>query len=72
MCSIQLDFALQQDKKGRKKILASRNINMKDFASLVSTQHEIRVKLKPATKKVVAATLHLTLSCVFIREGKAT
>ncbi|XP_067400006.1 EH domain-binding protein 1-like protein 1 isoform X2 [Emydura macquarii macquarii] len=35
-------------------------------------QAELKLKLKPRSVKVVAATLQLTLSCVFLREGKAT
>ncbi|XP_064623422.1 EH domain-binding protein 1-like isoform X4 [Lineus longissimus] len=59
-------------KSGRRKVLASKSINMKDFASFVPTQTEVKVKMKPATKKIVSAYIHLTLSCVFVREGKAT
>jgi hypothetical protein len=28
--------------------------------------------MKPTTKKIVGASLECTLSCVFLREGKAT
>jgi hypothetical protein len=45
---------------------------MKKYASMVPTQTDIKLKMKPATKKIVAASLQLTLSCVFLREGKAT
>jgi len=45
---------------------------MKNYVSEIPTQSEVKLTLKPATKKVVAASLTLTLSCVFLREGKAT
>lgn len=45
---------------------------MKEYASLEPTQNDIKVILKAVSKKVIGATLHLTLSCVFLREGKAT
>jgi len=61
-----------QDKRGRRKILATKSINMKEFASHIPTQTDLKIKLKPVSKKVLSATLQITLSCVFIREGKAT
>ena len=63
---------LQQARGGRRKIIASATINMKDYASDVPTQHTMTITLKPATKKIVKASIQLTLSCVFLREGKAT
>jgi hypothetical protein len=45
---------------------------MKEFASQIPTQTEVKMRLKPMTKKVVTATLQMTISCVFLREGKAT
>ncbi|XP_067682796.1 EH domain-binding protein 1-like isoform X2 [Haliotis asinina] len=65
-------FVIEDQSKGRRKVLASGNINMREYASHVPTQKTIKVNLKPATKKVVSATLELTISCTFIREGKAT
>ncbi|XP_052058419.1 EH domain-binding protein 1-like isoform X2 [Mytilus californianus] len=61
-----------QARGGRRKIIASAPINMKDYASDVPTQHTMTIKLKPASKKIVKASIQLTLSCVFLREGKAT
>ncbi|XP_046564384.1 LOW QUALITY PROTEIN: EH domain-binding protein 1-like [Haliotis rubra] len=65
-------FVIEDQSKGRRKVLATGNINMREYASHVPTQKTIKVNLKPATKKVVSATLELTISCTFIREGKAT
>ncbi|XP_053383352.1 EH domain-binding protein 1-like [Mercenaria mercenaria] len=61
-----------QDKSGRRKVLASAAINMMKYASDVPTQHDLAIKLSPATRKIVSAKIKLTLSCVFLREGKAT
>lgn len=36
------------------------------------TQTDVKLKFKPLSKKVVAATLQFSLSCIFLREGKAT
>ncbi|WAR18895.1 EHBP1-like protein [Mya arenaria] len=66
-------FVLEdQSQAGRRKVLASAAINMKKFASDIPSQHDITIKLTPATKKIVAAQIKLTISCVFLREGKAT
>ena len=40
---------------------------MADFASDVPSQFDLKIKLKPASKKVVACYLQLTLSTLFIR-----
>ncbi|XP_068234462.1 EH domain-binding protein 1-like protein 1 [Palaemon carinicauda] len=44
---------------------------MKQYAGF-STQHDVKIKLRPLSKKVVSASLDFTLSCLFLREGKAT
>lgn len=61
-----------QESKGQRKVLASVDVNLKRFASPTPTQVDLKLKLKPRSVKVVEATLQLTLSCVFLREGKAT
>jgi len=45
---------------------------MKLYASLVPSQQQVKLKLNISSKKIVSASLNLTISCVFIREGKAT
>ncbi|XP_055082339.1 titin homolog isoform X3 [Periophthalmus magnuspinnatus] len=65
-------FVIEGENKGHRKVLASADINMKRFASPTPTQTDLTLKLKPLSVKVVEATLKLSLSCVFIREGKAT
>lgn len=57
---------------GKHRQLAATNINMQKYASVESTQHELHLTLKPMTKKITSASLECTLSCVFLREGKAT
>lgn len=53
-------------------MLASANVNMKQFASVSPAQYDVTLKLKPASAKVLEASLKLRLSCVFLKEGKAT
>ncbi|XP_047462916.1 EH domain-binding protein 1-like isoform X9 [Mugil cephalus] len=65
-------FVLEGENKGHRKVLASVDINLKRFASPTPTQTDLTLKLKPLSVKVVEATLKLSLSCVFVREGKAT
>ncbi|KAK2828170.1 hypothetical protein Q5P01_019204 [Channa striata] len=65
-------FVIEGENKGHRKVLASADINLKRFASHTPTQTDLTLKLKPLSVKVVEATLKLSLSCVFVREGKAT
>lgn len=57
---------------GKKRALASAAINMRKYASIESTQQTFALQLRPITKKITAAEIELTISCVFLREGKAT
>ncbi|KAG7484958.1 hypothetical protein MATL_G00055680 [Megalops atlanticus] len=65
-------FVIENETKGHRKVLASVDVNMKKFVSATPTQTDLTLKLKPLSVKVVEATLKLSLSCVFLREGKAT
>ncbi|XP_041634611.1 uncharacterized protein ehbp1l1a isoform X11 [Cheilinus undulatus] len=65
-------FVIENETKGRRKVLASADVNMKKFASATPAQFDLTLKLKPLSVKVIEATLKLSLSCVFLREGKAT
>ncbi|XP_061815348.1 EH domain-binding protein 1 isoform X12 [Nerophis lumbriciformis] len=65
-------FVIENETKGRRKVLASADVNMKDYASATPAHYDLRLKLKPLSVKVKEATLKLTLSCVFLKEGKAT
>ncbi|KDR15579.1 EH domain-binding protein 1 [Zootermopsis nevadensis] len=57
---------------GKRRQVAATNINMQKYASVESTQHQLTLTFKPTTKKIVGATMDCTLSCVLLREGKAT
>ncbi|XP_012168512.1 EH domain-binding protein 1 isoform X3 [Bombus affinis] len=57
---------------GKRRHVAATNINMKKYATLESSQQQLKLDLKPTSKKIVSAALECTLSCVFLREGKAT
>lgn len=57
---------------GKRRQIAATNINMRKYASVESTQSQLLLTFKPTTKKIVGATMECTLSCVFLREGKAT
>lgn len=57
---------------GKKRVLATASINMKKYASVDPTQQSFTLSLKPSSRKISSADLELTLSCVFLREGKAT
>ncbi|XP_034476827.1 EH domain-binding protein 1 isoform X2 [Drosophila innubila] len=57
---------------GKKRVLANANINMRKYASIESTQQSFKLNLKPVSRKITSADLDLTISCVFLREGKAT
>lgn len=63
---------VQESPSGRRKALATSSINMKQYASPMPTQTDVKLKFKPLSKKVVSATLQFSLSCIFLREGKAT
>ena len=57
---------------GKRRSVAALNVNMKKYATLESSQQQLKLDLKPTTKKIVSARLECTISCVFLREGKAT
>ena len=58
--------------KHKDKVIASQLVNLKLFATIVPSQSRIEVLLQPMSSEVVFASLRLTLSCVFLRQGKAT
>ncbi|XP_016097591.1 uncharacterized protein [Sinocyclocheilus grahami] len=65
-------FIIENETKGHRKALASVDVNMKKYASATPTQFDLALTLKPLSVKVLDATLKFTLSCVFLKEGKAT
>lgn len=65
-------YSFKVASNGKRRQLASGCLNMKLYASLVPSQQQVKLKLNISSKKIVSAALNLTISCVFIREGKAT
>uniref|UniRef100_A0A671N1G5 EH domain binding protein 1 like 1 n=1 Tax=Sinocyclocheilus anshuiensis TaxID=1608454 RepID=A0A671N1G5_9TELE len=65
-------FIIENETKGHRKVLASVDVNMKKYTSVTPAQFDLALTLKPLSVKVLDATLKLTLSCVFLKEGKAT
>ncbi|KAF5302964.1 hypothetical protein FQA39_LY10142 [Lamprigera yunnana] len=57
---------------GKRRQLAMAHVNMRKYASVESSQHHLQLSFKPMSKKITTAKLECTLSCVFLREGKAT
>lgn len=57
---------------GKRRQVATANINMKQYASMIPFQTELKINFKLLSKKVASAYLNLKISCVFLREGKAT
>lgn len=57
---------------GKRRQIACANVNMKNYASVASSQQQLTLTFRPTTKKIVSASLECTLSCVLLREGKAT
>ncbi|KAK3566750.1 hypothetical protein QTP86_004438 [Hemibagrus guttatus] len=65
-------FIIENETKGNRKVLASVDVNMKNYANVTSGTFDLTLKLKPLSVKVVDATLKLSLTCIFLKEGKAT
>ncbi|KAM3968526.1 eps15 homology domain containing protein-binding protein 1 isoform 1-T1 [Aphomia sociella] len=57
---------------GKRRRLAVCAINMRKYASLEPSQRPLVLNLEPTTQKITAASIHLTLHCVLLREGQAT
>jgi len=63
---------LDESSGGRRKPLAQVTIDMAKYYSIEPYTHEIQFELKPASIKVKSCQLELGLSCVLLREGRAT
>ncbi|GFQ67717.1 EH domain-binding protein 1 [Trichonephila clavata] len=57
---------------GKSRQIACANINMKLYASITPQQKDVKINLKPLSKKVTEISLKFTLSCKLLKEGKAT
>ncbi|XP_036403538.1 EH domain-binding protein 1-like protein 1 isoform X9 [Megalops cyprinoides] len=65
-------FVIENESKGRRKVLASVDLNMKKYATVTPSTVDLSLQLKPLSVKVVQASLKLSLTCMFLKEGKAT
>jgi hypothetical protein len=52
--------------------VASVSINMVDYHSVDLQTFCLNLPLRPASKKVISASLELNLGCVLLKEGNAT
>jgi len=57
---------------GKHRQIAVAMLNMRKYASVDSTQNQITLVFKPTSKKITSASLEMTITSVFLREGKAT
>lgn len=57
---------------GKSRQIACAYINMKLYASFTPQQKDVKINLKPMSKKVTEVSLKFTLSCKLLKEGKAT
>lgn len=58
--------------RGKRRRLAACALNMRQHASVEATQRSLTLVLAPTTSKITSASLRLTISCVLLREGRAT
>ena len=72
LLSSYISFFPQVDKDGQRKVLATCSVDMVKYASALPFEHELQLKLKPVSKKIKKILLELSLSSVFLKEGKAT
>ncbi|KAA0190621.1 putative tangerin, partial [Fasciolopsis buskii] len=56
----------------RRRILATRQVDLSEFAANIPTQTSLKVVMRLASKKLLSASLLLTLHSVIMREGEAT
>ncbi|VDK37724.1 unnamed protein product [Taenia asiatica] len=56
----------------RRRVLATRSLNLAEFASALPTQNNLKINLRAASKKVSSATLLFTLHGLMLRSGEAT
>ncbi len=56
----------------RRRVLATRSLNLAEFAAALPTQNNLKIALRAASKKVSTSTLFLTLHGLMLRCGEAT
>lgn len=65
-------FLLLDESSGRRKAIAQASIDMSKYYSIEPSCKQITIKMKAGSNKVKMAQLDIALSCIFLREGKAT
>eukprot|EP00111_Clytia_hemisphaerica_P003007 TCONS_00008570-protein len=65
-------FLVLDESSGRRKAIAQATIDMAKYFSIEPSCKQITIKMKPGSTKVKTAQLDIALSCIFLREGKAT
>lgn len=65
-------FIILDESSGRRKPLAQASIDMAKYFSIEPSCKQMTIKMKAANNKVKTAQIDIALSCVFLREGKAT
>jgi len=65
-------FIVLDESSGRRKPLAQATIDMAKYFSIEPSCKQMTIKMKPSNNKVSFAQFDIALSCVFLREGKAT
>eukprot|EP00794_Sanderia_malayensis_P015799 gene15799-17392_t len=65
-------MVMEESTGGRRKPLARASLNMARCYSIEAYTQEVQLNLKPSSVKVANCQLEFALSCVLLREGKAT
>ena len=59
----------QVSPSGRRKVIATGDIDIADYISEEPTSYDITVTLKPMTKNIVSGSMEFTLSSVMLEDG---
>ncbi|KAF8571636.1 hypothetical protein P879_02960 [Paragonimus westermani] len=56
----------------RRRVLATRQIELSEFTSALPTQTSLKINMRLASKKLISASLLITLHSVIVKEGDAS
>ena len=62
-------FLLQESESGKRKVLATGVINVADYISHEWRSFDIKLRLKPSNKNVVAGSIDFKFSSVMLLDG---
>ncbi|XP_019856658.1 PREDICTED: EH domain-binding protein 1-like protein 1 isoform X2 [Amphimedon queenslandica] len=65
-------YYIENEDKNGKKILASFNCDMAEYAGIPSARHALEMNFKPVSRKISKSLLGITLEAEFQKEGKDT